>query len=100
MTADYLLIRHVCSEEKVVYPIKLYQNPYSMAGHNDLVVDGARGDAAEREPGRELGGVVRAEHAVARVKVARHAAAVPQVVLQARQRGAFASHKVYRPLHS
>ena len=62
------------------------------------MVDDARRDAAEREPGRELGGVVRAEHAVARVKVGRHRARVPQVVLEAPERCALAAHKVDRPL--
>ena len=48
----------------------------------DLVVDGAGGQAAVREPGREFCGVVRAQHAIAGVKVAGHRACVPGVVLQ------------------
>ena len=51
-----------------------------------LVVYGARGDAPLCQPGRKLGGVVRAQHAIARVKVAGHLVGVPQVVLQALER--------------
>lgn len=69
--------------------------PSGRGGAQDLVVDGARGEAAEREPGRELGGVVGAQHAVARVKVGADAPRVPQVVLQPRQRRALAAHPVY-----
>eukprot|EP00955_Chlamydomonas_euryale_P093120 364760-Chlamydomonas_euryale.AAC.3 len=45
-----------------------------------------RRHAARGQPGRQLGGVVSAQHAVARVKVGRHQVAIKQIVLQACKR--------------
>ena len=66
----------------------------------DLVVDGPGGQAAMREPGREFGGVVRAEHAIAGVEVAGHRTRVPGVVLQPPQCLLLASLEGVRRLRS
>ena len=54
--------------------------PLSQVVH--LVVYSARGEAAGRQPGGQLGGVVAAQHAVACLKVAGEKVRVPQVVLE------------------